>query len=177
MADNRRAEDLLPLVYDELRALAANYMRKERPGGTLQPTALVHEAYLRLAASQRLDVQGKTHFFALAALQMRRILVDRARAAGSAKRGGGLRRITLTDGICMSPDGTVELLALDDVLDRLSRRNSRQAQVAEMRLFGGMISREIASYLGVAERTVREDWRVARAWMMKELVPKKRPTA
>ncbi|MBI3449724.1 MAG: RNA polymerase subunit sigma-70 [Acidobacteria bacterium] len=173
MAEEISAESLLPLVYDELRALAARYLRRERPGGTLQPTALVHEAYLRLMRSRRLDVHGRNHFYALAAIQMRRILVERARAAASVKRGGNLRRVTLADGMSAAPDGSVELLALDEALTRLAQRNARQGQISDMRLFGGMGAAEIASHLGISERTAREDWRVARAWLMKELSPGK----
>jgi RNA polymerase sigma factor (TIGR02999 family) len=171
MAEAGRVAELLPLVYDQLRALAAGYLRRERPGGTLQPTALVHEAYLRLAGRPPVALHGKTHFFALAAVQMRRILVDRARAAASAKRGGGLRRIALSDDVASSTDGSVELLALDEALTRLARRNPRRGKISEMRIFGGMTVGEIASHIGISERTVREDWRVARAWLMKELSP------
>ncbi len=171
--DEHAAADLLPLVYDELRALAARYLRAERPGSTLQPTALVHEAYLRLIQGEQVDLKGKTHFFALAALQMRRILVDRARAAATRKRGGGVRRITLSDEVANGPGLSVELLALDEALTRLSRRNRRQAQVAELRLFAGMLVEETALHLGVSERTVKADWRVARAWLLKEMSPER----
>jgi len=165
------AARLLPLVYDELRALAAHYLRGEKSGCTLQPTALVHEAYLRLAAHDRIRVQGKTHFFALAAIQMRRILVEHARAVATKKRGGGAHRVTLSDDIGGTSNGFVELLALDEALTRLSQRNGRRGRVAEMRLFSGMLVNEIAEHLQVSERTVKEDWRVARAWLMKELSP------
>lgn len=176
MAEEHEAAGLLPLVYEELRALAASYLRRERHGGTLQPTALVHEAYLRLAGSDRVALQGKTHFFALAAIQMRRILVERARAAASVKRGGGLRRVTLTEEMTLSTDGSIELLALDEALTRLARRNERQGRISEMRLFAGMPAGEIAFHLGISERTAREDWRVARAWLLKELAPGNRST-
>lgn len=172
MSDDQ-AERLLPLVYDELRALAAQYLRAERPSPTLQPTALVHEAYLRLKAGKVIELRSKTHFFALAAVQMRRILVDRARAAATEKCGGGARRMTLSEELSSSGDGTVELLELHEALTRLSRRNERHGQVAEMRLFGGMPINEMASHLGVSTRTVKEDWRVARAWLMNELSPQR----
>jgi RNA polymerase sigma factor (TIGR02999 family) len=175
MSGHDKAADLLPLVYEELRVLAAKYLRRERRGITLQPTDLVHEAYLRLGRLHGIDLQGKTHFFALAANQMRRILVERARAAASAKRGGGLRRITLSEGTSLSTDGLVELLALDEALTRLSERNERRGRISEMRLFGGMPASEIAAHLGISERTARDDWRVARAWLMKELSPGKTP--
>lgn len=165
------AARLLPLVYDELRALAARYMRGESPGALLQPTALVHEAYLRLVDPPQVDWKGKTHFFAVAAIQMRRILVDQARAEATKKRGGDLRRVTLSERFAAATDGTVEMLALDEALTRLAQRNGRQGRVAELRLFSGMLVRETAFLLGVSERTVKDDWRVARAWLMKELSP------
>jgi RNA polymerase sigma factor (TIGR02999 family) len=166
---DRAADELLPLVYDELRALAARYLRRERAGSTLQPTALVHEAYLRLIENDRIDWQGKTHFLAMAATQMRRILVDHARARDAQKRGGRGRRITLTESLSRTPDASVELLALDEALSRLGARSPRQGRVAELTLFAGLLSREIALAVGVSERTVKEDWRVARSWLMKEL--------
>ena len=165
----RAADELMPLVYDELRALAARLLRAERPGSTLQPTALVHEAYLRLIEHDRIDWQGKTHFLAMAATQMRRILVDHARAKAAQKRGGPSRRVTLTESLARTPDATVELLALDEALSRLVARHPRQGRVAELKIFAGLLSREIAHCLSVSERTVKDDWRVARAWLMKEL--------
>lgn len=165
------AARLLPLVYDELRALAASYLRGERPGATLQPTAIVHEAYLRLVDPERVDWKGKTHFFAVAALQMRRILVEHARAAAAEKRGGGLRRVTFSSDMAVAPDRMIELLALDEALAALGRRNERRARVAELRLFAGLLVKETAEHLGVSERTVKDDWRFARAWLMKELGP------
>src|SRR5262245_15539081 len=167
--DGRAADELLPLVYDELRSLAGRYLAAERPGATLQPTALVHEAYLRLIDYDRIDWQGKTHFLAMAATQMRRILVERARGQAAQKRGGRGHRITLTEALTPTSDPSVELLALDEALSRLGARSPRQAQVAELRLFAGLFAREAAFCLGVSERTVKEDWRVARAWLMKEL--------
>jgi RNA polymerase sigma factor (TIGR02999 family) len=165
-------EQLLPLVYDELRALAGRYMRGERPGATLQPTAIVHEAYLRLMNADGIDWKGKTHFFAVAAIQMRRILVEHARAAAAEKRGGGLQRITFSSDLAVAPDGMVGLLALDEALVSLERRNERQARVAELRLFAGLLVKETALHLGVSERTVKDDWRFARAWLIKELALK-----
>ena len=167
--DERAAAALLPLVYGELRALAARYLRDERPGNSLQPTDVVHEAYLRLIEQDRMDWKGTTHFFAMAATQMRRVLVDHARAAAAAKRGGRPTRITLTEDLARAPERSVEFLALDEALTRLALRNERQGRVAEMRLFAGLLVKETAFYLGVSERTVKEDWRVARAWLMKEL--------
>jgi RNA polymerase sigma factor (TIGR02999 family) len=134
----------------------------------LQATALVHEAYLRLIENDRIDWQGKTHFKAMAATQMRRILVDHARARSAKKRGGG-RPITLTETLLSTAKPSVDLLALDQALERLSSRSSRQGRVAELKLFAGLLTHEIALSLKVSERTVKEDWRVARAWLMKEL--------
>ena len=169
MEEPREADRLLPLVYRELRALAARYLRSERAGSTWQPTALVHEAYLRLIESERIDWKGKTHFMAVAAIQMRRILVDHARARAAKKRGG--RPITLTETLLSTAKPSIDLMALDEALDRLATRSPRQARVVELKLFAGLVSTEIAFSLGVSERTVKEDWRVARAWLMNELAP------
>jgi RNA polymerase sigma factor (TIGR02999 family) len=160
---------LVPLLYGRLRALARRHLRGEAVNPSLDPTALVHEAFLRLAALRRIDWHGRTHLLAMASREMRRILVERARAAGAAKRGGRPRRITLPEGAGVSPDRTVEILALDESLDRLAARSDRQARVVEMRVFGGLTSSEIGSQLGVSERTVRDDWRMARAWLAREL--------
>jgi RNA polymerase sigma-70 factor (ECF subfamily) len=163
------AARLLPIVYEELRALAARYLRGERAGISLQPTDLVHEAYLRLVKQDAVDWKGRTHFFAMAATQMRRVLVEHARAAAAVKRGGRPVRITLTEDLVATRDRSVEFLALDSALARLMQRNERQGQVAEMRLFAGLQVKEVAFRLGVSERTVKEDWRVARAWLLKEI--------
>jgi RNA polymerase sigma factor (TIGR02999 family) len=167
--DNHAAAELAPLVYEELRAIARRYMRRERGYQTLQPTALVNEAYYRLASGGSVEWRGKTHFLAVAATQMRRILVERARAAGRIKRGEGRRRITLDDDVAPVPERTVDVLVLDEALGNLATRSERQARVAEMRLFSGMLVREIASTLEVSDRTVKEDWRFARAWLAREL--------
>ncbi len=156
----------LELIYKELRALAAHYMRGERQGHTLQPTDLVHEAYLRLARIDRVEWKGKSHFFATAARQMRRVLVDHARRKGAQCREAQL--ITLSEEIMALP-ASVDVLVVDSALDRLAARNNRQAQVAELRFFAGMTEIEVAEALGVSERTVRGDWRVARAWLAKAL--------
>lgn len=163
------AADLVPLVYDRLRALAAHYLASERRGHTLRPTDLVHEAYVRLAEGKPIDWSGKTHFYCVAATQMRRILVDHARAARRRKRGGRPRRVTLSESLLRAPTPSVDVLALDETLTRLGRRNERQGRVAELRVFSGMLIRDIAHALGVSERTVKLDWRVARAWILKEL--------
>jgi RNA polymerase sigma factor (TIGR02999 family) len=144
-------------------------MRRERPDHTLQPTAVVHEAYLRMIDISRIDWQGKTHFFAMAARQMRRVLIEHARKAGAKKRGARPQRITLKDDVALARDRTVDLLALQEALEKLARRNRRHAQVAELRLFAGLSEKEMAYALGVSDRTVREAWRVARAWLAREL--------
>jgi len=167
--DPNAASRLLPLVYDQLRALAGRYMKRERPDHTLQPTALVHEAYLRLIDGDRVDLNGKTHFFALAASQMRRILADHARARNAAKRGGKTRRVSLHDGAGFKEDGVVDMLVLDEALERLGRESPRQSRVVELRYFGGLSVEETARTLGVSASTVKGDWRVARAWLAREL--------
>jgi len=167
--DPGAAAQLLPLVYDRLRALAARYMQRERPGHSLCPTDLVHEAYGRLVDNTRISWQGKTHFFAMAAKQMRRILVDSARAHKASKRGGGLNRVTLDDNAAFTPGIALDFLALNEALEKLSELSSRQGEAVELRFFGGLNVRETAYVLGVSERTVNQDWRTARAWLSREL--------
>jgi RNA polymerase sigma-70 factor (ECF subfamily) len=161
--------ELLPLVYDELRSLAARYLRQERPNHTLQPTALVHEAYVALARKRGVEWHGKTHFLATAASQMRRVLVDYARQRNALKRGGHVQMVSLEEHDAITPDGVLDILAIDQALERLEQLNVRQKDVVEMRLFAGLTEIEIAGLLGVSERTVREDWRIARAWLTHEL--------
>jgi len=163
------AAQLMPLVYANLRALAADYMRHERPDHSLQPTALVHEAYLRMIDISQVDWAGKTHFFAVAARQMRRVLIEHARRVGALKRGGGLRRIVLEDDLAIAAAGTLDLLALDRALEKLTALNRRHGRVAELRLFAGLGAKDAAFVLGVSERTAREDWRWSRAWLAREL--------
>lgn len=166
----RKVEVLLPLVYDELRRLARRYLESESSYRTLEPTALVHEAYLRLIRLDRIDWHGKTHLFAMAASQMRRILVERARAISARKRGSRPRRITLDfEGEPTPGRRLVDMLALDEAMQRLEARSTRQARVAEMHVFSGMQVDEIAAVLSVSERTVKRDWSVARAWLAREL--------
>jgi RNA polymerase sigma factor (TIGR02999 family) len=162
---------LFPEIYAELRALARRYLRAERHH-TVQPTALVHEAYVRLARLERVSWKGRTHVFAAAASEMRRALVEHARAALRKKRGGRPWRITLSEEVAPSREPGVELLALDEALERLARRSRRRARTAELRLFAGMTSREIATVLGVSEDTATDDWKVARAWLMRWLAPR-----
>jgi RNA polymerase sigma factor (TIGR02999 family) len=163
------AEQLLPLIYDALRRLARSQLRRERPDHTLQPTDLVHEAYERLADQSRVNWRGRTHFFAIGAQVMRRLLIDHARQKAQRKRGGGLQRVTL--GGVSAPAGLdlEELIALDRALKKLAALDEREARVVELRCFGGLTAEEIATVLGVSERTVRNDWSFARAWLKREL--------
>jgi RNA polymerase sigma factor (TIGR02999 family) len=158
-----------PRLYQEMRALARRYMSRERPDHTLQPTALVNEAFLRLSGSRQTDWRSDTHFLAMAATHMRRILVDHARAANSKKRGSRARQITLVDELAIADDRPLDVLVVDEALTRLAERSERQARVVEMRLFSGMTVGEVAAALSVSERTVKGDWRVARAWLAREL--------
>jgi RNA polymerase sigma-70 factor (ECF subfamily) len=167
--DKRAADKLLPLVYDEFRALARHYLAQERHNHTLQPTALVHEAYMKLVDQTRVDWQGKSHFFAVAAQAMRRILVDHARAHQRDKRGGGRARVVLDEAVALSPQKDEDVLALDEALERLGALDPRQAKVVELRFFGGLSVDEVAEALGVSKRTVEGDWTFARAWLSREL--------
>jgi RNA polymerase sigma-70 factor, ECF subfamily len=165
--DNRAqvAAKLMPLVYDELRGLARRYFRNERPSHTLQPTALVHEAYLRLVDQTRVDWQGRTQFFAVASVVMRRILVDYARAQQRARRGGGHCKLQLGSNISPVEMGECEILAVHDALEKLAALDAREAKVVELRFFGGLKMDEIAEALGVSKRTAEDDWRHAKAWL------------
>ena len=163
------ADRLLLLVYDELRALAGHYLGGERAGHTLQPTALVHEAFVRLAQQSRVDWQGRSHFLAVGARAMQRILIDHARQRGRAKRGGQARRVPLD---CLDPAVPVPpsgLLALGEALERLSALDPRQARVVELRCLGGLTMDEVARELGVSKRTAEGDWKMARAWLRRAL--------
>ncbi len=163
------AKRLMPLAYDELHALASHYLRQERAGHTLQPTALVHEAYLRLVDQTRVDWRDRTHFVAVAAQSMRRILVDHARAHLAAKRGGGWSRITLSDCTQLTEHSEVDVIALDEVLSELARLNERHARIVELRFFGGLTIEETARALDLSSTTVEDSWTVARAWLRARL--------
>jgi len=167
--DPAAAERLLPLVYAELRALAARFMREERRTHTLEPTALVHEAYVKLVDGSRVGWEGRSHFLALAAQAMRQVLVDHARRRKARKRGGGARPLALTGLDPGAEARTLDILALDEALEKLARRNARQAEVVKLRFFAGLTCEETALVLSVTERTVRNDWYVARAWLNREL--------
>ncbi|HEY9282435.1 MAG TPA: sigma-70 family RNA polymerase sigma factor [Pyrinomonadaceae bacterium] len=160
---------LTPLVEAELRRRAHRYMRGERAGHTLQTTALVNEAYLRLVDSKNVRWQNRAHFFAVSAQLMRRILVDFARSRGYQKRGGGAPHVELDEAAVVSDDRGAEMVALDEALKALAELDGRQSQVVELRYFGGLTDREIAELLKVSEATVRRDWTLARAWLRREL--------
>ncbi|MCG8403794.1 MAG: ECF-type sigma factor [Phycisphaerales bacterium] len=167
--DRVAAGRLIPLIYDDLRRLAARYLRRERSDHTLQPTALVNEAYLRLVNGNVVNWRGRAQFFALAACQIRMILVDHARKKKAAKRGGDAALLTLDDGIASTCGPDVDLLALDEALASLAERSKRQANVVELRFFGGLSVDEAAEVLGVSTSTVKDDWAVARAWLRHRL--------
>jgi len=163
-------EALLPLVYDELRAIAAQRLRDERPDHTLQPTALVHEAFLRMVDQTRVQWQNRAHFCAVAASMMRRILVDHARGRAAEKRGAGRRDVPLVDTLGLAKGrNPMEIVALDDLLKELARLNERHARVVELRFFGGLTVEETAHTLDVSPATVKNDWRTARAWLLTQL--------
>lgn len=163
------ADALLPIIYDELRTLAVRYMKHERLDHTLQPTALVHEAYLRLVNSDRIEWRGRSEFLALAAQQIRRVLVDHARGRNRTKRGGGTEMVVFDEKLHEVPSENLDMVALDDALTELGKRSIRQARVVELRFFAGMGVEQVAEHLGVSPRTVRGDWRTARAWLAGQL--------
>ena len=167
--DKQALDKLMPFVYEELRRLARNYMRNQPSDHTLQTTALVNEAYLRLIDSSQVRWQNRTHFFAISAQLMRRILVDFARSKNAKKRGGEDQKITFDEALPVSVEKEFELIALDDALKELAKMNERQSQIVEMRYFGGLTEEEIAEALDISTRTVRRDWSVARAWLYREL--------
>lgn len=167
--DEAALEKLTPVVYAELHRLARRYMRRENAGHTLQTSALVNEAYLRLVDAHRVRWQNRSHFFAVSAQIMRRILVDFARARQNLKRGAGARQVSLDEGLAVSPERGADLLALDEALAKLGALNARQSQVVELRYFGGLNEEEVAEVLKVSARTVRNDWSLARAWLYREL--------
>jgi len=167
--DPSAAAELVPLVYSELRSLAAAILRQENRGHTLDPTALVHEAFLKLVDQTRVQWKGRAHFFAVCAQAMRRILVDHARGKHRQKRGGGRVRLTLKPDLALSPSRDEDVLALDEALEKLSRLDPRQARIVELRFFGGLNVSEVADVLGVSKRTVESDWTMVRAWLRREL--------
>jgi RNA polymerase sigma factor (TIGR02999 family) len=173
--DSSALANVFPLIYDELRRLAHQQLRREPDGHTLSPTALVHEAYMRLIDYTRMEWAGKAHFMAVAATAMRRILVDHARGHRSLKRGGTLGRVSL-DSVELGTEDRAELLiALDEALQRLKQVDGRQAQVVECRFFGGMTEEETAEALGIGLRTAKRDWARAKSWLHRELAAEENP--
>jgi RNA polymerase sigma factor (TIGR02999 family) len=167
--DERALDQLLPLVEAELRRLARGYMARERRGHTLQTTALVNEAFLRLTGARRLRWQDRAHFLGISARLMRRVLVDHARARGYQKRGGGAVRTTLTDALVVGPALSVDLVALDRALEKLAAVDARKSRVVEMRFFGGLSVEETGEVLHVSTDTIKRDWRLAKLWLLREL--------
>jgi RNA polymerase sigma-70 factor, ECF subfamily len=164
-------EELMPLVYDELRRLAHRYMERERPGHTLQTTALVNEAYLRLIDQRNVHWHNRAHFFGISAQLMRRILVDHARRHGYAKRGGGARPISLDEAALATQERAADIVALDEALTSLAAIDERKSRVVELRYFGGLTLEETAEVLKVSPITVRRDWNMAKAWLRREINP------
>lgn len=165
----RPVDELVPLVYDELRRVAARYLRRESPGNSWQPTALVHEVFLKLAAQHRVDWQGRTHVLAIGAQAMRRILVDHAKRKRRVKHGGGRKRIDLEPAAALSSQRDEDLLAVDEALEKLAGIDRRQAAIVELRFFGGMTVEEVAEALGLSKRAVESEWTIVRAWLRREL--------
>lgn len=171
-ADNKgEVDQYMPQVYDEFKSLAKHYLFNERADNTLSPTELVNEAYFKLLDHKRIDWQGKTHFFAIGANIMRRILVDHARGKSRIKRGGDLFKVELDDklGLSLSIEKNEDILAIDEALSLLAQEDERQAKIVEMRFFGGMKVQEVADALGLSKRTVEGDWTMAKAWLRREL--------
>ena len=167
--DVQARDELVPVVYRELRRRAGAYLRRERSDHTLQPTALVHEAYLRLTAQDRVAWQNRAHFFAIAAQMMRRVLVDHAREHQAAKRPGAHLKVLLDDGIGAAQPPSCELMMVDEALVDLARIDPRQAQIVELRYFGGLSEQEVAAVLSVSRATVTREWQTARAWLYRRL--------
>jgi RNA polymerase sigma-70 factor (ECF subfamily) len=168
--DGKAADELLPLIYAELHRLAKGYMRRERPDHTLQATALINEAYLRLVGED-IDWNSRAHFVGLAAHVMRRVLVDYARARNAEQRDGGLSRVEMQDGLAIAPQQLDEVAELDEALKRLEKQNPRQARVVELRYFGGLSVEQTATLLKIAPRSVKRDWALARIYLFRKLRP------
>jgi len=167
--DRQALDQLIPVVYDELRRQASRYLQRERHGHTLQTTALVHEAYVRLIDQAGVRWQNRAHFFAIAAEMMRRILVDHARRRGAAKRGGDALKLTLNEDLNASGERDLDLISVDEALTKLAALDQQQARVVELRFFGGLNVEETAEVLGISARTVKRDWQVAKSWIRREL--------
>jgi RNA polymerase sigma factor (TIGR02999 family) len=167
--DETALNELIPIVYDELRRMAHRYMRQERPGHTLQTTALINEAYIRLVDHKGIRWKNRAHFYGVAAQAMRRVLVDYARTRGSAKRWGGMRRVDLDEAAAVAKKQAEDLLALDDALTKLASIDPRKSMIVEMKYFGGMTAEEIAEAIGVSVPTINREWNPAKAWLLREL--------
>ncbi len=167
--DDKSAQRLLTVVYEELHDLADGFMRRERTDHTLQPTALVHEAFMKLVDQSRVDWKGKTHFKAVAAQAMRRILIDHARGRNREKRGKGWRRVPMYDAFQLSESSGLDAASLQDSLEKMRALDERQAKVVEFRIFGGMTAEETARMLDVSQRSVERDWKMGQAWLRREL--------
>jgi RNA polymerase sigma factor (TIGR02999 family) len=167
--DEAARNELIPLVYDELHRLAHRYMRRERPGDTLQTSALVNEAYLRLVDQKNVQWQSRVHFFAIAAQMMRRILVDHARSRDNQKRGGDVLQVTFDEAAIVTRDRAADVVALDDALVGLAKLDSRKSRIVELRFFAGLSIEEAAEVLGVSPGTVMRDWTLAKAWLRREM--------
>jgi RNA polymerase sigma-70 factor (ECF subfamily) len=175
--DEQALDKLMPLVYRELRRLAQRYMRHERPGHTLQTTALVNEAYLRLVDAGKVNFQNRAHFFAVSAQVMRRILVEFARRQGSLKRGGEVQRVSLEESLVVYGERGADLVALDDALKALAALDARRSRVVELRFFGGLSVEETAAVLQVSPETVMHDWKLAKAWLRRAMSAEKQAEA
>jgi RNA polymerase sigma-70 factor, ECF subfamily len=167
--DKEAASKLIPIVYDELRRLADSYMRHERSDHTLQATALVHEAYLKLIEQRSVHWQSRAHFFGIAAQVMRRILLDHARGHLREKRGGGERTLPIEEALVFAPEQSLDLVKLDQALERLTKLDPRQGKIVELRFFGGLTVEQTAESLGISPKTVKRDWSLAKAWLHGEL--------
>ena len=167
--DSAAASRLVPLVYAQLRRLAASYLRRERPDHTLQPTALVHDALLRLLGTQEIDWQDRAHFFAITANSMRRILIDHARAHRAQRRSGVWKKLSLECAGVIQEGQSPQLILLDGALSRLQEWDPRQGKIVELRFFGGLTEEEVSEVLGISVRTVKRDWKMARAWLHREM--------
>ena len=167
--DREALDALLPVVYEELRKQAANYLRRERVGHTLQTTALIHEAYLKLVDQKNVHWQNRAHFFGIAAQLMRRILVDHARTKKRAKRGGSNIRVSFNEANVLAPRQNLDIVALDEALERLSEIDEQQSRIVELRFFSGLTVEETAAVLAISPATVKRDWSMAKAWLHREI--------
>jgi RNA polymerase sigma factor (TIGR02999 family) len=167
--DKAALDQLVPIVYDELRRQASRYLRQERPGHTLQTTALIHEAYLRLVDQNSVQWQNRAQFFGMAGQLMRRILVDHARTKHRAKRGGSAVRVSLSDATSVTTEASLDLIEIDEALNRLAKIDEQQAKIVELRFFSGLNVEETAAALNISPATVKRDWSVAKAWLYREI--------